>query len=126
MDNKQQLESLREILTNAITNGAKEAYISKDASYLYGFVVMPDDKPLTINTDYFGGWTISYPYIPSRETGSGCQVADAKYAITWERLLDAAKQAPFLAREYKAREYKNADEWCKKCWAIQNGHVEKL
>jgi len=124
MSNEKMYNDLAGFLKMAVSNGAKTAYISNDKSFLYGFVIMPDDVVLEITKGNFDSWQVCYPYIPCKHAGSGCQVLSDLALVSWDNLLLSEKEGLILAHKYNARPYLNSDEWKKYCWSYTANQLD--
>ena len=113
----------REELVSSMQELSKNGYrcfIRKEnPSYMYGFIITPNDNIIYIQRDSFDwmGWTFSLKYKPSQKNGSGCGCFENPVQeITLEIIQEAEKQGLMFARRLKATLYNNSEEYIKKLW----------
>lgn len=116
-------DNYRQELINAMETLAKEGFkcfiLKNDPSFLYGYVITPNDNIIYIQRDTFKwrGWTFTFKYIPSKKTGSGCQCLEEPVTeITKEILLQAEKEGLEFARRLKAKLYNSSEQFLDNLW----------
>lgn len=82
------------------------------------FTVSPAGNVLYVQNDWFGGYTVSLQYVPSRKNGSGCRdnTFDVFGEITVENLQKAEQANVNFARKLGATLYPSAEAWKEKYW----------
>ena len=78
----------------------------------FGFLITPDKNILTVNRGTWGGVHITFDYIPSRKTGSGCSCEDDDiYEIDIEYLKKLEIEGFKFAKRLKATFYSSPEAW---------------
>jgi len=116
---EQYRQELIEGMKELSKNGFRCFIHKKDPSFLFGFVITPNDNVIYIQRDSyeFRGWSTSLNYVPSRENGSGCQCFEEPFQdITTDIILEAEKEGLRFARKLKAKLYNNSEEYLKNMW----------
>jgi len=121
----------RKELVDAMENLSKEGFkcfiLKENSNYMYGYVVTPKDNIIYIQRDTFNwrGWTFSLQYVPSRQTGSGCQcLEEPVHEINAEIILQAEQEGLKFARKLKAKLYNSSQEFFENKWNIAD--LEKI
>jgi len=112
-------QELIEGMKELVKNGFKCFIKKEDPSYLYGFMITPQDNVLYIQRDSFEwrGWTTTLQYKPSKKNGSGCFCFEEPFQrITVETILEAEKEGLNFARKLRATLYNNSEEYLKNLW----------
>lgn len=114
-------EAIKTMKENGYQVFATKASIRDSLSNLDGgwvFAISPNGNVLYIQNDYYGGYTVSLQYVPSRKNGSGCR--DNTIApfgeITIENLQKAEQANVDFACKLGANLYPSAGAWKEKHW----------
>ncbi|NCB43595.1 MAG: hypothetical protein EOM59_13395 [Clostridia bacterium] len=80
------------------------------------FAVSPSGNVLYVQNDWFGGYTVSLQYVPSRKNGSGCRdnTFDVFGEITVDNLQKAERANVNFAHKLGAVLYSSAEAWKEK------------
>jgi len=103
-------------------NGFKCFILKENPSFLYGFMITPEDNILYIQRDSFKwrGWSVSLNYKPGKKTGSGCQCfAEPFEKITTNIILRAEKEGLSFAHKLKANLYNSSEEYLENLWNFE-------
>jgi hypothetical protein len=114
------MENYREELLKGMKELIKEnfkCYILKENnSFLYGFIITPKDNIIYIQRAYLG-WITTLKYIPSKDTGSGCNCLEEPFqTITKDIIVESEREGLIFAKKLKAQLYKNSNEFINKLW----------
>lgn len=113
----------REILIDELRK-MKEQYgfrvfICTSEDYCYG-IITDGNEIISVNKGTWGGFLMSYNYIPSREHGSGCGNYDyfaiGKWFLTKEMYDDAVEYGRKFTSKYGIRRYSGIDHYMKDKW----------
>lgn len=118
-NNQEYRQELINSMQELSKNGFKCFVLKENPSYMYGFVITPNDNIIYIQRDNFvwSGWSPSLKYKPNQKTGSGCQCFEEPIEkITPELMLEAEKEGLKFARKLKATLYNNSNEFLEKLW----------
>ena len=117
----------RKELVDAMENLSKEGFkcfiLKENPSYMYGYVVTPNDNIIYIQRDSFNwrGWTFSLQYVPSRKNGSACQcLEEPVQEINKEIILQAEQEGLKFARKLRAKLYHSSQEFFENKWNIED------
>ena len=109
------MNMVKDVLKMAVKNGYRAYEVSEHDTF--GFLITPDDNVLTVNKGDFGGINVTFNYIPSRQTGSGCSCNDeAIYECDMNTLKKLEAEGKSFARELHAKLYANSQAWFNKCY----------
>lgn len=88
------------------------------------FVITPKNNVLYIQIAYFGGYSISFQYTPSRKTGSGCDCVQSNnkfnnayignFSLEDMKILE--NNGLNYAHKLKAKLYSSPEEWLDSYW----------
>ena len=118
-NNQEYRQELINSMQELSKNGFKCFVLKENPSYMYGFVITPNDNIIYIQRDFskWRGWTMSLQYKPSKKNGTGCQCFEEPIEkITLELILEAEKAGLNFARRLKATLYNNSNEYLEKLW----------
>jgi len=117
MYNNEYRQELIDSMKELSKDGFKCFILKENPTYLYGYIVTPNDNVIYTQRDNFAwrGWTFSLKYKPNRNTGNGCQCLEEPInKITTESILQAEKEGLVFATKLKANLYKNSEEFINK------------
>jgi hypothetical protein len=111
-----------ELMNMMIQNGYRVFESSNDRTgerYDWLHVLSPSGAILYIQPEKYGGYHVTYEYVPSRETGTGCSCNDDPQDINSIEELQKLEQAGTeFARRLRVKEYwKSWDQFAAKNWA---------
>ena len=90
----------------------------------YFYTVTPNGAILYVQPEKWGGYTLSYQYRPSRETGTGCRCNDEAQDITSiEQMQQLEREGAVFAHKLRAVLWPSWEAFSREYWATLTEYV---
>ncbi len=121
----EQREELKNIMEELTKEGFKCFILKENHSFVYGFIITPNDNVIYIQPGDFFGWNLSLKYKPSQKNGQGCRCNEEPLTeINSDIILKQEQEGLNFARKLRATLYNNSEEYLNNLW--NTGEYEEV
>jgi hypothetical protein len=112
-----------ELMDMLVKNGYRVYESSNERTgeqYDWLHVLTPSNAILYIQPDKWGGYTVTFEYVPSKENGTGCRCDDDPHDISSiEEIQQLEQSGRDFARRLRVKEYwASWEQFAKKNWTV--------